>query len=121
MNVQKSDDASATFSLDKTNFFKGMQTYILLNAYKNLVNENAAGRNIARYFVLRNVDIADAVWISELQQDVYSMIQKIGDHGQTRLRYVCNMITQQQSNQFSKHNVWATCAMTGRTCTKLSR
>lgn len=91
-----------------------MRTYMLLNAYKNLVNENAAGRNIAKYFSQRNLDISDAILISELQSEVNTMISKLGKHGQTRLMYVCQTITQQPVNDFSKHNVWATCALTGK-------
>ena len=91
-----------------------MRTYMLLNAYKILVNENAAGRNIAKYFLQRNVDISEGILIAELQSEISTIISKLGKHGQTRLMYVCQTITHQPVNDFSKHNIWATCALTGK-------
>lgn len=118
-HAENSETMHSNTNLDTSRFSKSMQTYILLNAYKNLVNENAAGRNIARYFSQRNLEISDATYVSEMQHQIGMLINKIGNHGQNRLMYVCNLITQQNTNNFAKHNVWATCAITGRSCNEV--
>ena len=91
-----------------------MHAFSLLQAHKHVVMENSAHRNTARFFALRNVDIASAAYIISLQVEIENLLSHIGRCGQVRVMHVCQMIVRQPSHAFELLHVWATCALSGR-------
>ena len=91
-----------------------MHAFSLLQAHKHVVMENSAHRNTARFFALRNVDIASAAYINSLQMEIENLLSHIGRCGQVRVMHVCQMIVRQPTHSFDLLHVWATCALSGR-------